>query len=83
MPHRPVKPLHRGNAKRLRAGMTEPEMPLWQKLRAHRLQALSFGRQVPVGPYVVDFICPEHCLIVELDGSGHAEAAQQKSRCRA
>jgi very-short-patch-repair endonuclease len=77
LPHRPVKPIQRGNAKRLRAEMTEPEMRLWQKLKAHRLQGLSFRRQVPIGPYIKDFLCSRHGLIVELDGSGHGEPAQQ------
>jgi very-short-patch-repair endonuclease len=82
LPHRPVKPLQRGNAKRLWAEMTEPEMRLWQKLKAHRLQGLSFRRQVPIGHYIAEFVCAQHGLIVELDGSGHGEPAQQRHDAR-
>ena len=53
--------------------MTEAEKRLWQALRAHRLNGFSFRRQTPVGPYIVDFICHEHRLIVEVDGGQHAE----------
>ena len=53
--------------------MTEAELKLWNELRAHRLMGLGFRRQVPIGRYIVDFACPEHKLIVEVDGSQHAE----------
>ncbi len=61
----------RNRAKSLRTNMTEPEEKLWQELRAHRLEGLSFRRQVPMGRYIVDFYCAAHNLVVELDGSQH------------
>jgi very-short-patch-repair endonuclease len=57
----------------MRRAMTEAELKLWNELRAHRLMGLGFRRQVPIGRYIVDFACPEHKLIVEVDGSQQAE----------
>ncbi len=53
--------------------MTEAEVRLWNALRAHRLMGLGFRRQMPILGYIADFACPTHKLIVELDGSQHAE----------
>jgi len=67
-------------AKRLRTNMTEAEQRLWYRLRAHRFQNLKFKRQAPIGPYVVDFICFDHKLIVEVDGGQHAQNAKDEKR---
>ena len=53
--------------------MTDAERKLWYYLRARRFQEWKFRRQVPLGRYVVDFLCEEACLIVEVDGGQHAE----------
>jgi len=53
--------------------MTDAELKLWNELRAHRLMGLGFRRQFPVGGYIVDFACPAKKLIVEVDGSQHAD----------
>ena len=58
-------------AKRLRRDMTPAERLLWKNLRAHRFLGLSVRRQAPVGPYIVDFLIPEHRLVIEADGGGH------------
>jgi very-short-patch-repair endonuclease len=71
MPHRSVSDLQRGNARRLRREMTDAECKLWYAVRAKRFENLGFRRQVPIGPFIVDFFCPEHRLIVELDGGQH------------
>ncbi len=55
----------------MRRVMTDAELKLWNVLRAHRLMALSFRRQFPIGGYIVDFACPKHKLIIEVDGSQH------------
>jgi very-short-patch-repair endonuclease len=55
--------------------MTDAERLLWRRLRAHRLNGLNFRRQVPIGPFIVDFACHAHRLIVELDGGQHGDAA--------
>jgi very-short-patch-repair endonuclease len=51
--------------------MTDAEHALWNELRAHRLMGLSFRRQMPIAGYIVDFACPDHKLIIEVDGSQH------------
>jgi len=76
MPHQDVPENLRKNAKKLRSGMTEAEKKLWQVLRAHRLEGISFRRQMPIEDYIVDFAAPAHRLIVELDGSQHGEAGR-------
>ena len=73
LPHRKVPPHLRQNARRMRSAMTEAELKLWNELRAHRLMGLAFRRQMPIGRYIADIACPEHKLIVEVDGSQHAE----------
>jgi very-short-patch-repair endonuclease len=70
--HHPVPPASRRNARRMRKSLTEPELKLWNELRAHRLMGLSFRRQMPIGGYIVDFACPSKRVVVELDGSQHA-----------
>ncbi|MFB2874478.1 endonuclease domain-containing protein [Aeromonas jandaei] len=64
-------------AKRLRRDATQAEQKLWQQLRNRRLAGLKFRRQMPIGPYVVDFICLEQGLIIEVDGSQHGTQANQ------
>ena len=59
-------------ARRLRREMTRPEVALWQELKGSQL-GVKFRRQVPIGPYVVDFLCHERRLIVEVDGSQHTD----------
>ena len=68
------------NAKKLRAEMTDAERRIWYNLRGHRFGGLKFRRQVPIGPYIVDFICFEHRLIVELDGGQHADNIDDRDR---
>lgn len=60
--------------------MTEAEGKLWQELRDRRLDGIKFRRQVPLGRYVADFVCVEANLIIEIDGSQHADAASDRSR---
>ena len=58
-------------ARRLRRGQTYGEVLLWRLLRDRRLTGLKFRRQVPPGPYTVDFVCFERRLVLELDGGVH------------
>lgn len=53
--------------------MTDAEQRLWYHLRAHRFMDRKFKRQKPIGRYVVDFVCLEEKLIIELDGGQHAD----------
>lgn len=63
-----------GRARALRRVMTEAERKLWFALRDRRLEHVKFRRQVPVGPYVADFLCYAHRLIIEVDGGQHGSA---------
>ena len=72
VPHDKVSKINRIRARRMRRTPTDAELTLWNELRAHRLAGLSFRRQMPIAGYIVDFACPVHRLIVELDGSQHA-----------
>lgn len=68
------------NAKTLRTNQTEAEQRLWYHLRAHRFMDLKFKRQKPMGRYIVDFVCVEQRLIVEIDGGQHAEQMEYDQR---
>lgn len=70
-------------ARTLRSSQTNAERLLWGKLRSRQLGGFKFRRQMPIGPYIVDFCCPDAWLIVELDGGGHSEdAAMLKDKVR-
>ena len=68
------------NAKTLRSHQTETEQRLWFHLRAHRFMNLKFKRQKPIGRYIVDFVCVERMLIVEIDGGQHSEQIEYDQR---
>jgi very-short-patch-repair endonuclease len=70
----------RSLAKRLRGEQTEAERRLWSMLRANRLAGWKWKRQEQIGDYVVDFVCFRARLIVEADGSQHAESAADQKR---
>jgi very-short-patch-repair endonuclease len=55
-------------SRRLRRNATDAEKLIWSTLRGRRLGGAKFRRQHPVGPYIVDFFCFEHALVIELDG---------------
>jgi very-short-patch-repair endonuclease len=59
--------------------MTDAERVLWRELRRRRLGA-RFRRQVPLGPYIADFVSLEHRLVIEVDGGQHAEQESQDER---
>ena len=67
-------------ARLLRRRRTEAERKLWALRRDRRLAERKFRRQVPIGRYVADFACDQARLIVELDGSQHAESVRDKIR---
>ena len=71
-----TKPKLLSNAKILRTQQTEAEQRLWYHLRAHRFMGLKFKRQKPMGRYIVDFVCMEQMLIIELDGGQHSEQVE-------
>jgi len=69
-------------ARQLRAAMTPAERKLWQHLSRGQIEGFKFRRQVPVGPYFADFLCPEARLIVEVDGGQHLEAEAEHDVAR-
>lgn len=61
-------------ASQLRTNTTDAEKNLWQTLRNRQLAGYKFRRQFFIPPYILDFVCFEQCLIIELDGSQHADS---------
>jgi very-short-patch-repair endonuclease len=72
--------LRRDRARQLRRDPTEAEAKLWETLRAGRLEGWKWRRQAPVGPFIVDFLCLEAALIVEVDGGIHIAQAARDAR---
>ena len=60
-------------ARELRREQSPIERKLWAQLRRKQLHGLKFRRQHPIGRFIVDFYCPAHKLIVEIDGAGLVE----------
>src|SRR5438093_13389102 len=59
--------------KKLRSSKTAAEAVLWKSLKNSQLDGKEFRRQHRVGPYILDFYCPECRLAIELDGAGHSD----------
>ena len=76
-----VKPRTRANARILRRGMTDAERLLWQHLRGRQIAGLRFRRQHPLGRYILDFVCLEIGLAIEVDGGQHDEG-RDRDRAR-
>jgi len=72
----------RTRARRLRRDMTDAERIIWSAIRAHRMHGMSFRRQTPIGPFIVDFVCHAAWLIIEIDGGQHYEAENMKCDAR-
>jgi very-short-patch-repair endonuclease len=77
-----VSTKQRDRARKLRKNSTDAERLIWPELRAHRMNGASFRRQVPIGPYVVDFLCHAAKLVIELDGGQHFESEQEQRDAR-
>ncbi len=60
-------------ARQLRRDSTRAERKLWRYLRSRSLAGFKFVRQEPIGPYVVDFVCRERRLVIEVGGGQHAD----------
>jgi len=67
-------------ARRLRRNQTDAERKLWGRLRDRRLLGVKFYRQYSIGPFFVDFFSLEARLVIEVDGSQHAEDVGDQSR---
>jgi very-short-patch-repair endonuclease len=67
-------------ARRLRRNSTDAELRLWNRLRSRAIDGCKFVRQEPIGPYVVDFVCRERRLVIEVDGGQHNESDADRIR---
>ena len=67
-------------ARDMRAAPTDAEAVIWRQLRAHRFAGHKFKRQQPIGNYILDFVCFEAKVIVEVDGGQHNGSISDRSR---
>ena len=67
-------------ARQLRRTMTDAERRLWFLLRSRQLAGFKFRRQHPFGPFILDFACIEHRLVIEADGRQHVDNAYDQRR---
>jgi very-short-patch-repair endonuclease len=65
-------------AKNLRKGATHAERLVWKHLRAKHFKGFKLKRQQPIGKYIVDFVCFERKLIIELDGGQHTMLSEKQ-----
>ena len=79
------KMIYQGGLQRsLRHTMTDAERKLWSILRGRQLEGLKFRRQHPFGDYILDFVCLEEQLVIEVDGGQHLEQmAEDDNRTKA
>jgi very-short-patch-repair endonuclease len=73
---RGTTPELRASANAHRHAMTPAERVLWDALKERQLVGLKFRAQHPVGPFILDFYCPQHRLVVEVDGPIHDDPDQ-------
>jgi very-short-patch-repair endonuclease/predicted GNAT family N-acyltransferase len=66
-------------ARSLRRNMTEAEIAVWGLMRSRQIEGHRFRRQVPLGPYIVDFACHTARLIVEIDGGQHDQSSTEET----
>jgi very-short-patch-repair endonuclease len=64
----------------MRHEQTDAEAAMWRLLRDSRLSAFKFRRQVPFKSYILDFVCFEKRLVIEIDGNQHADSQSDLSR---
>lgn len=69
---RALRSINRQRARAMRHKPVEIEKLFWWEVRNRKLAGYKFKRQVLIGPYIADFVCLEHRLVVELDGPFHA-----------
>ncbi|HZP75624.1 MAG TPA: DUF559 domain-containing protein [Pseudolabrys sp.] len=70
----------KARSRELRHSQTDAERKLWFALRDRRLAGHKIVRQEPIGLYIADFVCREQKLIIEVDGSQHADSLRDKVR---
>ncbi len=70
----------RNFARQMRRDPTPAEQRLWYLLRGRRFSGFKFRRQVPLGPYIADFLCFDARLVIEADGGQHADSSMDEER---
>ena len=80
MPHSIPPPRHRKFARAMRFDSTKAENMLWQQLQNRQMNGHKFRRQVPLKGYILDFVCFEARLIIEVDGGQHSESLSDPIR---
>jgi len=78
--HRPTAKRIRNFAKNMRREPTDAEAAMWRLLRDRRLARFKFRRQVPFQSFILDFVCFEKHMIVEIDDSQHASSERDAAR---
>ncbi len=78
--HRPITKPIRNFAKRMRRAPTDAEAAMWRLLRHRRLAHLKFRRQVPFQNYILDFVCFDKRLVIEIDGGQHVSSSSDGAR---
>ncbi len=73
-------PLLLDRARRMRRQPTEAESRLWRHLRNRQIKDIKFARQVPIGPYIADFVARSVKLVIEVDGHTHTDQARDDRR---
>jgi very-short-patch-repair endonuclease len=63
--------MEKNRARELRKNQTDAEQKIWNHLRLRQMEGYKFRRQQPIGKYIVDFVCLEKRLIIEVDGGQH------------
>jgi very-short-patch-repair endonuclease len=67
-------------SKNLRKNQTKAEIKIWRYLKNRALAGYKFRRQCPIGPYIVDFVCFERMVVLEIDGGQHADQTHRDAR---
>nr|WP_183897231.1 DUF559 domain-containing protein [Rhizobium skierniewicense] len=78
--HHHPPPINRMRARGMRKDSTRAENMLWQALRGGKLEGFKFRRQVPMHTYIIDFVCFDAKVIIEVDGAQHAESDADSRR---
>ncbi|HEX7882809.1 MAG TPA: endonuclease domain-containing protein [Afipia sp.] len=78
--HRLIAKTIRNFAKHMRREPTDAEAAMWRLLRHRQLTHLKFRRQAPFQSYILDFVCFEKHLVIEIDGSQHASSSNDQAR---
>jgi very-short-patch-repair endonuclease len=78
--HRPTAKRIRSFAKKMRREPTDAEARMWRLLRHRRLALSKFRRQVPFQSYILDFVCFEKRVVIEIDGSQHISSERDATR---